>query len=490
MPARPQLRALAERVGILPSYRPMAGAPSRLTRDATRELLLAAMGVDASSEAAARRELAALEQGDAGRLLAPVRVEVLGTRRAARLPVRWPAAAAARVGWSLELCEESGRCSTLEGRASLSGGRPPASLPLPQPAEPGYHRLRLVLDGGGACCEAEQRFIACAPRCYEVHEALGRGRRGKGLRTPRQPLRGAQRPQLGIRRSRGSRRTDAIVCVRRRCLRRRESAARDSEPGARDHALLAVEPALSQRSLPRRRGGARVARVSGGTGPRCGTRLRGAARCAARCRRDRPRRGTRCEAARAARLVRDLRRAARGGHERAEPGLRRVRRAGRHVPARLRHLGGPRRAFRRTAGGTCDGWRRWPPAYQRPDSSRLRRSAKPTPARSISTACQFEIERQLAAGARAAKRPRAPWDSCRIWRSDRRPTAADTWMFPRSLRRRAVGAPPDVFNADGQDWGLPPLDPHRCASTATTTGPAAARVLPPPGRCASTTRWA
>ena len=174
--ARPQLRALAERVGILPSYQPMAGAPRRLTRDATRELLLAAMGVDASSEAAAKRVLAAFEEREAGRLLAPVRVEALGTRRAARLPVRWPAAAGARVDWRLELCEESGRRSTLEGRASLAGARPPASLPLPPPAEPGYHRLRLVVDGGGECHEAEQRFIACAPRCYEVHEALGRGK--------------------------------------------------------------------------------------------------------------------------------------------------------------------------------------------------------------------------------------------------------------------------------------------------------------------------
>ena len=112
MPARPQLRALAETVGILSSYQPMAGGPRRLTRDATRELLLAAMGVDASSEAAARRVLAAFEQREAGRLLAPVRVEALGTPHAARLPVRWPAATGGRVDWHVELCEESGRRST------------------------------------------------------------------------------------------------------------------------------------------------------------------------------------------------------------------------------------------------------------------------------------------------------------------------------------------------------------------------------------------
>ena len=36
--------------------------------------------------------------------------------------------------------------------------------------------LRLVLDGGGDCREAEQSFIACTPRCYDVHEVLGRGK--------------------------------------------------------------------------------------------------------------------------------------------------------------------------------------------------------------------------------------------------------------------------------------------------------------------------
>jgi 4-alpha-glucanotransferase len=45
------------------------------------------------------------------------------------------------------------------------------------------------------------------------------------------------------------------------------------------------------------------------------------------------------------------------------------------------------------------------------------------------------------------------------------PSGADTWLwqdqFAHDMR---VGAPPDPFNAAGQDWGLPPFDPWRLRS--------------------------
>ncbi len=59
MSRRPRraLRRLADRLGILASYVPAGGGPPRCTSDATREALVAAMGYDASSEAAAGRAL-------------------------------------------------------------------------------------------------------------------------------------------------------------------------------------------------------------------------------------------------------------------------------------------------------------------------------------------------------------------------------------------------------------------------------------------------
>jgi 4-alpha-glucanotransferase len=38
---------------------------------------------------------------------------------------------------------------------------------------------------------------------------------------------------------------------------------------------------------------------------------------------------------------------------------------------------------------------------------------------------------------------------------------AETWVNPRvAVSRARVGAPPDVLNPAGQDWGLPPFNPH------------------------------
>jgi len=40
------------------------------------------------------------------------------------------------------------------------------------------------------------------------------------------------------------------------------------------------------------------------------------------------------------------------------------------------------------------------------------------------------------------------------------PGGFDTWLWPDAfMTGMRVGAPPDVFAPDGQDWGLPPLDP-------------------------------
>jgi 4-alpha-glucanotransferase len=44
------------------------------------------------------------------------------------------------------------------------------------------------------------------------------------------------------------------------------------------------------------------------------------------------------------------------------------------------------------------------------------------------------------------------------------PAGADAWAFQDALALGArIGAPPDTFNQQGQDWGMPPWHPHRLA---------------------------
>ncbi|HSJ98501.1 MAG TPA: 4-alpha-glucanotransferase, partial [Myxococcota bacterium] len=75
---------------------------------------------------------------------------------------------------------------------------------------------------------------------------------------------------------------------------------------------------------------------------------------------------------------------------------------------------------------------------------------------------QFELERQLAA---AAERGRAAGLAIGVYQDlavGSASDSADTWMAQGLFARGAtVGAPPDDYAPDGQNWGLPPLDPHR-----------------------------
>ena len=49
------------------------------------------------------------------------------------------------------------------------------------------------------------------------------------------------------------------------------------------------------------------------------------------------------------------------------------------------------------------------------------------------------------------------------------PGGADAWQWQDVLAKGAtVGAPPDQFNMEGQDWGLPPFIPHRLRAARYT----------------------
>lgn len=102
------------------------------------------------------------------------------------------------------------------------------------------------------------------------------------------------------------------------------------------------------------------------------------------------------------------------------------------------------------------GWRDWPSEYRRPDSPGITRFAASHHDR-IRFHCwlQWLLGDQLA----SAGTEIALLGDLAIGFD---PDGADAWMWQDVVANGVrVGAPPDSFNADGQDWGLPPFVPWK-----------------------------
>src|SRR5690349_11521834 len=97
------------------------------------------MGVDASSDAAARDALAELRAAERDRRIDPVRVVRMDA--AGVLQVRSPSGR-----WRVDLQLENGDVEVLTGNWNDAG---PHELRLTRLATPGYHRLWLSTDSGG-----------------------------------------------------------------------------------------------------------------------------------------------------------------------------------------------------------------------------------------------------------------------------------------------------------------------------------------------------
>ncbi|MBU0717067.1 MAG: hypothetical protein KJ749_02365, partial [Planctomycetes bacterium] len=170
---RPQLRLLADRAGILPAYLDTSGV-EQTTKDSTRVALLAVMGFDASTEAAAAQAGARLDRAEQANLLHPVRVVRADARQSTRVQLCIPGHDSRPVDWHVELQEEGGAEHLVEGRSKPRGrdGAVFVSLPVPPPS--GYHKLRATVERPGDCLEAEQSLIVSPVRCTAVTELLQR----------------------------------------------------------------------------------------------------------------------------------------------------------------------------------------------------------------------------------------------------------------------------------------------------------------------------
>lgn len=176
---RPMLRALADRKRIQPSYLDQTGEKLRHTSDQTRVQLLAAMGIDASTEERARDALRALRRAERQQLIDPVRVVRQKSRRLSRVAVRMPTIDADEARWTLELRTEEG--VSMHWSGTTQGGRSHrVDLTLPVVPPLGYHDLTITVEGGGRRRSGTQRLIVVPSRCMAPELRL-RGRRGFGI---------------------------------------------------------------------------------------------------------------------------------------------------------------------------------------------------------------------------------------------------------------------------------------------------------------------
>ncbi len=104
-------------------------------------------------------------------------------------------------------------------------------------------------------------------------------------------------------------------------------------------------------------------------------------------------------------------------------------------------------------------WRRWPAEHARPDAPAVAAfRAAHAPRVRFHQWLQWLLDGQLA---RASARLPIVHDLP----IGVDPGGADAWAWQDVLATGAtVGAPPDLFNARGQDWGLPPFVPQRLAA--------------------------
>lgn len=437
------LAALSERAGIVSEYVGQDG-PKRTTDD-TRRALLAAMGLDASDERAAARSLARLAETDEG-LLPPSSV-VTESARGSSLRVRRPRDLAGALRWRLEIqgeAEEAADVRVLDGAAAARAASIEIALPR---LRAGYHRLSLTLEAGPRSARGEQLRIVAPARCTSAAERGAAGRFGLCVNL----YSVASRRNWGIGDLGDLRRIvawaeeidAAFVGINPlHALRLRDGEVSPYSPDSR---LFRSAIYLDVAAVPEIRSAPALRRRLGSD------RMRAAL--------ERLRRGDRIDYAdvwrRKEPILRELYRVFARVHGDAATARGRAFRAWVAEQGEALDAFATFQAIARRRGGD---WQRWPVALRRPDAPGVARLREAESAEiDFHRWLQFEIDRQLGAAAREADLPIGLYQDVAIGSSL---AGSDAWSFPGSFVAGVhLGAPPDPFQDEGQDWCLPPLDP-------------------------------
>ena len=114
------------------------------------------------------------------------------------------------------------------------------------------------------------------------------------------------------------------------------------------------------------------------------------------------------------------------------------------------------------ANAKATDWPSWPEELRHPDSPGvIAFRAANTDAVDFHRWLQFELDRQLGAAASVARESGLGIGIYQDLAIGAAPDGADVWAFGHLfLRGVSVGAPPDAYAPHGQNWGLPPMDPR------------------------------
>jgi 4-alpha-glucanotransferase len=455
-PERPALRALADEIGIIPEYLDQTGTETRETSDETRVAFLAAMGIDAASEAAASAALEALRAEARLRPLAPVRVVQEAAAELGEVALHLPDPRTGDLSWTLELEEEDGSIHRSVGVAR-DGAPWRIRVPLPRRPGLGYHMLRVALHGAGpngTDLTADQSLIVVPGRCLGPGDIVG-PRPVAGLIANLYSVRSERSWGVGdftdlqsLVRWAGEIGAEFVGVNPLHALRNRTPDVSPYSPVSRlfrNPIYLDVEAVPELAACPRARDWLESSAVAADLD---------ALRDADRVPYDRA-----WAVKRHALQLLHRTCLREGGAER------------RHAYARWCAEREPELTDHATFMALAEersyepDWHAWPRELQSPRSQAVRawREAN-AEAVDFQRWLQWETDRQLGEAASAAREAGLGIGLYQDLAIGTNPGGSDAWTFGDLFVPGVnVGAPPDQYSATGQDWGLPPIDPRRLA---------------------------
>jgi 4-alpha-glucanotransferase len=459
------LHRLADRVGIISEYLDQTGKEIRLCSDETRMQLLAVMGIDASSDEAAERALEELEARDASTLLAPVRVMEKQGSRPLEATVTIPAGFVGRIEWAAEVRDERGRRWRRQGKTQgASAGRAAKrlSILLPRALDHGYHTLRVAMRSAGESAEATQSLIVVPSSSPKAREVLG-GRSLFGISTNLYTLRSARNWGVGdltdLRQLVRWSASEGAGFVGVNPLHALLNRGVDVSPYSPVSRLFRNPLYIDVAAVPELVESEEARRMTESPDFRAAlTRLRAADQIDYR--------GVmalKMPVLRA--LYRTFRERGAGRGARARAFARYVESQGETLTDFATWSALAEFLASQGMGDDAYEWHRWPKPYRDRHSSavaRFRRDYAEEVA--LHAWLQWELDNQLATAAKLATELGMPIGLYQDLAIGTSPTGSDTWAFgDLFLDGVSIGAPPDPYAAEGQNWGLPPIDPRRLA---------------------------